>query len=479
MNDLYSQFKRYENSQATKFPTSGTVAAIDGHYVDVLVPGSSTILRNVRVVGTPSAVGQAVVLTWENSLPTAHVTGGVASSSSVALIRGPQGPEGPAGAQGPVGAAGPAGPQGIQGPVGPEGPVGPAGPEGRIGPQGVQGLVGPEGPVGLTGPQGPEGPAGSLTTESPVELLGLASTPANPPAGSMRFYPKSDGKFYTLDPSGTEQMIGGDPAGATHAAPDKATPVNADEIPLVNSANSWGLAKVTWANIKATLKTYFDGLYALTGHNHAGTYEPANSNIQSHIAAAAPHSGHAAAVHTHNYIAPTSGSRPGVIMFYRRDADNAYNLQFYSTGSMWRLQGYYGESTTHWGVSVAHADAANSLQVSRVSYSPSVWANSPNNATWQILEATYTLLGNSLYHVQVYIKCTAQGSCAGSPFYFSLPFTSPQSQIMKGRETLLHGGTLSGTISAGSSTVTAVWYNNSGPTATNYGYLFTGLLLKS
>jgi len=48
----------------------------------------------------------------------------------------------------------------------------------------------------------------------------------------------------------------------THAATSKATPVDADELPLVDSAASNGLKKLTWANLKATLKTYFDGLYA-------------------------------------------------------------------------------------------------------------------------------------------------------------------------------------------------------------------------
>ncbi|KAA3649399.1 MAG: hypothetical protein DWQ11_18835 [Proteobacteria bacterium] len=48
----------------------------------------------------------------------------------------------------------------------------------------------------------------------------------------------------------------------THAAAGKATPVDADEIPLVDSAASWALKKLTWANLKTTLKTYFDTIYA-------------------------------------------------------------------------------------------------------------------------------------------------------------------------------------------------------------------------
>ncbi len=47
----------------------------------------------------------------------------------------------------------------------------------------------------------------------------------------------------------------------THAATSKATPVDADEIPMSDSAASWGLKKLTWVNIKATLKSYFDTLY--------------------------------------------------------------------------------------------------------------------------------------------------------------------------------------------------------------------------
>jgi hypothetical protein len=54
-------------------------------------------------------------------------------------------------------------------------------------------------------------------------------------------------------------------APGTHAATSKATPVDADELPLVDSAASNVLKKLTWANLKATLKTYFDTLYAAAG----------------------------------------------------------------------------------------------------------------------------------------------------------------------------------------------------------------------
>jgi hypothetical protein len=49
----------------------------------------------------------------------------------------------------------------------------------------------------------------------------------------------------------------------------KATPVDADTIPLIDSAASNTLKKFSWANLKAVLKTYFDTLYAGISHTQA------------------------------------------------------------------------------------------------------------------------------------------------------------------------------------------------------------------
>lgn len=48
-------------------------------------------------------------------------------------------------------------------------------------------------------------------------------------------------------------------------ATNKATPVDADEFPLSDSAASWGLKATTWANIKTTLTSVFSAITSLTG----------------------------------------------------------------------------------------------------------------------------------------------------------------------------------------------------------------------
>lgn len=51
------------------------------------------------------------------------------------------------------------------------------------------------------------------------------------------------------------------------AATGKTTPVDADLLTLFDSASTFSLKKLTWANLKVTVKTYFDTLYARSGAN--------------------------------------------------------------------------------------------------------------------------------------------------------------------------------------------------------------------
>lgn len=65
-----------------------------------------------------------------------------------------------------------------------------------------------------------------------------------------------------------------------HGDPPKTTPVDADEMGLLDSAAAWAKKVLSWGNLKAALKTYFDGLYAAIGHDHSGTYAPASHASQ-------------------------------------------------------------------------------------------------------------------------------------------------------------------------------------------------------
>jgi hypothetical protein len=69
----------------------------------------------------------------------------------------------------------------------------------------------------------------------------------------------------TAAPAETTTTVGSLINGATA----KTTPVDADMVGLMDSAASNVLKKLSWANVKATLKTYFDTLYAAITHTHA------------------------------------------------------------------------------------------------------------------------------------------------------------------------------------------------------------------
>lgn len=89
--------------------------------------------------------------------------------------------------------------------------------------------------------------------------------------------------------------------------PDKVTPVDADSVPIVNSVGSV-TSKVTWANIKATLKTYFDTLY-LSISTASSTYVPlATYDANTILAATADNTPVALTVGTNTVVGRVAGS---------------------------------------------------------------------------------------------------------------------------------------------------------------------------
>jgi hypothetical protein len=74
----------------------------------------------------------------------------------------------------------------------------------------------------------------------------------------------------------------GNVGSSIHGATAKTTPVDADTLALIDSAASNVLKKLTWANVKATLKTYFDTLYNLYVHpNHTGDVTSSGDGAQT------------------------------------------------------------------------------------------------------------------------------------------------------------------------------------------------------
>lgn len=127
----------------------------------------------------------------------------------------------------------------------------------------------PEGEIVTTvagGQRGLTGPAGL-----PVDIL--ATAPASPTEG-YTYYNTTDNKLWFwngtawVDVTDAETFDGQDSPyylnRDNHTGPSaaKATPVDADNAVLLDSAASGIAKKLSWANIKATLKTYFDTLYA-------------------------------------------------------------------------------------------------------------------------------------------------------------------------------------------------------------------------
>ena len=92
--------------------------------------------------------------------------------------KGDPGIQGPQGETGEIGPQGPKGEQGEQGIQGPKGEAGSQGPQGERGPQGLQGEQGPKGDKGDPGPkgdQGAQGPAGPTYTITETDYEAIAA----------------------------------------------------------------------------------------------------------------------------------------------------------------------------------------------------------------------------------------------------------------------------------------------------------------
>lgn len=161
---------------------------------------------------------------------------------------------------------------------------------------GSTGATGSTGSTGATGAAGPNTVTAATTTNLTGLLKGDGANVGTAAAGTDYVAPA--GNAGTATALATSRNIDGQAfngtaaitviAPGTHAATGKTTPIDADEVPLVDSAASNVLKKVTWANIKATLKTYFDALYQAAGATAGGDLSGSYPNPAVAQIAAAP-----------------------------------------------------------------------------------------------------------------------------------------------------------------------------------------------
>jgi len=117
---------------------------------------------------------------------------------------------------------------------------------------------------------------------------GMTTTqPANPNYAiklgyCVRSHASQGAVFVTVDQSENAITAGS----IVNSADEKTTPVDADMVGLMDSEASNVLKKLSWSNIKATLKTYFDTLYRLSSDELRAAvvaYPPTTSNAFANV----------------------------------------------------------------------------------------------------------------------------------------------------------------------------------------------------
>jgi hypothetical protein len=235
-------------------------------------------------------------------------------------------------------------------------------------------------------------------------------------------------------------LLGSVTADSILSADAKTTPVNADSVPLIDSEDSNELKRVTWANVKATLKTYFDTLYELAGA------------IATHAAVTATHGATGAVVGTTNAqalssktldstnIANLTAKNPPIdadsVVLVDSAASSVFKRVTYTNVKAF-LKTYfdtlYGALATinTWALVQTFTSGINLGNTTLTNYTQGTWTpvatfnGSSASVTYSLQSGTYTRIGNRCF-CTLHLALTNNGSGSGAFEITGLPFASSQ-----------------------------------------------------
>lgn len=223
---------------------------------------------------------------------------------------------------------------------------------------------------------------------------------------SARAWNSGDVVEFRLIKAGLDAIKGETVEVTTNAATSKATPVDADLIPLVDSAASNVLKKLTWANLKATLSATLTSLTALTSINRTGGTAITGTNTNDSAAAGC------IGEYVESIVGPVNAPATGTygdltsITLSAGDWDVSANALAPNTGGVT----YTGNASI--GIGTASGNSSSGL----VSGSTSSPAN-PSVSSYDSSMAVPTLRKSLSGSTTIYLKMR-QAYSAGTPVFY-------------------------------------------------------------